>query len=144
GSKHLILLGGVQFSNALTRWFEYQPDDPEQNLGAAWHVYNFNGCRGLECSSSAPSLLADKVPIVATEIGQDDCASDWIESLMTSFDTKALGYLAWWWNTSSAACVPGTSSDHGPPLALISDYYCPVPRTPYAEAFRDHLETLAH
>jgi hypothetical protein len=28
GSTHVILLGGVQYSNALTQWLAHKPNDP--------------------------------------------------------------------------------------------------------------------
>src|SRR5260221_6752855 len=40
GADHLILLGGVQFSNGLSQWAAYQPTDPRGNLAASWHIYN--------------------------------------------------------------------------------------------------------
>ena len=44
GSTHIILLGGVQYSNALTQWLAHKPNDPLGQLGAAWHLYEFNAC----------------------------------------------------------------------------------------------------
>src|SRR6185369_13031246 len=35
GSTHIILLGGIQYSNALTQWLAYKPTDPLNQLGAA-------------------------------------------------------------------------------------------------------------
>lgn len=147
GIHHLILAGGIAYSNNLSRWLEYQPQDPAENLAAAWHVYNFNACTSLECSVSttAPAAVAAVVPVVATEIGQDDCAGQLIDPLMKSMDEIGMGYLAWWWNTSPGACVPATSMNHGhgAPLALIEDYYCPVPKGAYGRTFRDHLLGLS-
>ena len=39
GAKNLLLLGGVEYANSLSRWLAYEPSDPEKNLAAAWHVY---------------------------------------------------------------------------------------------------------
>ena len=49
GSTHVILLGGVQYSNALTQWLAHKPNDPLGQLGAAWHLYNFNACVSATC-----------------------------------------------------------------------------------------------
>src|SRR5690606_33969352 len=59
GSEHLILLGGVQFSNDLSGWLEYKPDDPIDNLAPAWHIYQFNRCISETCWNAAPSQVAE-------------------------------------------------------------------------------------
>lgn len=136
GSEHLILLGGVQFSNNLSQWLTHQPQDPlpVQNLAAAWHVYNFNGCRARACWDAAPAGVAAEVPLVATEIGEDDCGDTFIDPLMQFLDEKGAGYLAWTWN-AYGACVP-----KGQAYSLISDFNCPVPNSVFAETFRNHVQ----
>jgi hypothetical protein len=141
------LVGGIAYSNNLSRWLEYRPEDPAENLGAAWHVYNFNTCTSVDCSATAddPAVVAAVVPLVATEIGEDDCTGQLIEPLMTTLDIMGVGYLAWWWNTSPGSCVPATSVNHGhgAPLALIENYYCPTPKSGYGRAYRDHLSRFS-
>ena len=44
GARQLVLVGGVQWTNRLSGWTSHRPVDPVGNTGAAWHVYNFNGC----------------------------------------------------------------------------------------------------
>jgi endoglucanase len=143
GVNHLILLGGLAFANNLSQWIEYRPTDPDENLAAAWHVYNFNACTNLDCNAASgdPGTLAEMVPVVATEIGEDDCSGQMIEPLMKSMDEVGMSYLAWWWNTSPGSCVPATSANHGHggPLSLIEDYVCPIPKGEYGQAFYNHL-----
>lgn len=147
GVSHLILLGGLAYSNNLSQWLSYRPTDPAENVAAAWHVYNFNACMRLDCSAASddPGAVAAVVPVVATEIGEDDCAGQMIEPLMKSMDEIGMGYLAWWWNTTAGSCVPADSTNHGhgDPLALIEDYACPVPKGGYGQAFYDHLLELS-
>lgn len=138
GSTHLILLGGVQYSNSLSRWLEYMPVDPAANLGAAWHVYNFNACRDASCWDRAPAQVADTVPIVATEIGQDDCQGDFITALMQWLDARNSGYLAWSWNMLGP-CVPASRNAAGRPWPLITDYCTATPNSDYARAFHRQL-----
>lgn len=146
GAEHLILLGGLQYSNALSRWLEHMPLDPLENLGAAWHVYNFNACRNATCWDNAPSAVAEVVPVVATEIGEDTCAGNFINPLMEFLDTKGSGYLAWSWN-AYGACIAQEQIDGmnhpGQPWPLITNYTCPEPNSDYARAFFDHLATHA-
>jgi endoglucanase len=66
GANNLILLGGLEYSNALSQWLAYQPVDPMGNLGAAWHVYSNNACMSVDCYGTAPATVAAAVPLVAT------------------------------------------------------------------------------
>lgn len=36
GADNVILLGGLAYSNDLTQWLDYRPEDPAGNLVAAW------------------------------------------------------------------------------------------------------------
>ena len=140
GSSHVILLGGVQYSNALTGWLEYRPSDQLGQLAAAWHVYNFNGCREIGCFGGAPTDVAREVPVVATEIGQNDCEGEaFLSPLLEFLDSQNSGYLAWSWNAfgvCSPEVRPGTT---GQPWSLVTSYTCPEPNSNYARTFFDHL-----
>ena len=144
GAKQLILLGGVQYSNSVSRWLDYAPQDPLENLGAAWHVYNFNRCSNATCWNSEPGVVSAQVPLLATEIGQDDCQATMVNPLMQFLDEHRSSYLAWWWNISAGDCVPATSDTHGAgaPLSLITDYDCPTPKSAFGQAIYDHLTQL--
>jgi endoglucanase len=149
GPSHLIVLGGVQYSNLFTQWLAYQPMDPASNLAASWHVYNFNGCKAASCWDAAPAQVAASVPLVATEIGENDCTGAFITPLMQWLDGKSAGYLAWSWN-AFAACTPAMGSRGGSPYSLVADYTSGRPNgsaatgtaTPYAQAFHDHVAGL--
>jgi hypothetical protein len=145
GAKQLILLGGVQYSNRLTGWLAHAPQDPLGNIAPAWHVYNFNACANASCWDSEPFALAAQVPLVATEIGQDDCQGGMVTPLMAALDQHQASYLAWWWNLAASDCTPATSANHGDgaPLALISDYLCPEPRSGFGQAIYDHFTNSA-
>jgi endoglucanase len=144
GATQVILLGGVQFSNALTQWLTFAPADPAGNLGAAWHVYNNNRCN----SDQAPRTLAATVPVVATEIGENDCTGTFVSALMPWLDTggvdggapNAIGYLAWSWD-AFGACVPASAMKSNP-FSLIADYGSGTPNGAYAQAVHDHIAAL--
>jgi hypothetical protein len=140
GRSHLVIQGGLDWSNDLGGWLANEPEDPAQNLGAAWHVYSFNGCNDAGCWDAAPAGVAALVPLVVTELGQDDCQADFVQALMAWLDARQLGYLAWSWN-ALGPCVPD-SSDKA--WSLIRDYYSPEPNdNDYARAFHDHFAALA-
>jgi endoglucanase len=141
GSTHVILLGGVQYSNALTQWLTHKPNDPMGQLGAAWHIYSNNACASATCWDGVPATVAAAVPVVATEIGQYDCTSTFITPLMQWLDGHNLGYLPWSWN-AFGACIPRTMTSAGQPLSLVTDYFNAAPNSPYAQGFYDHLAGL--
>ena len=140
GSTHIILLGGIQYSNALTQWLAYKPTDPLNQLGAAWHLYNFNACVSATCWDAAPAAVAAAVPLVATEIGENDCMGVFISPLMQWLDDHGAGYLAWSWNAGTA-CVPAPMPGRGGgrPWAIVTSYTTGTPNGGYAQAFYDHL-----
>jgi aryl-phospho-beta-D-glucosidase BglC (GH1 family) len=137
--RHLILLGGVQYSNSLSQWMAYAPAD--DNVAAAWHVYNFNGCRSATCWDNAPAAVAANRPVVATELGQNDCAGGFITPLMQWLDDRGLGYLAWSWN-AAASCIPAAPMVAGRPWPLVLDYGTGTPSGGYAQTFHDHLSAV--
>jgi endoglucanase len=137
---HLILLGGVQYSNALTQWMAHAPAD--DNLAPAWHVYNFNGCRNGSCWDNVPATIAANRPIVATEIGENDCAGGFIGPLMQWLDDRGMGYLAWSWN-SAPSCIPAAPMVNGRPWPMVLDYVSGTPSGAYAQSFRDHLSAMS-
>jgi hypothetical protein len=142
GANQLVLLGGLEYSNALTQWLTYQPTDAQANLAAAWHVYNYNACKAASCWDMAPAAVAAAVPLVATEIGEDDCLGSFVSPLMQWLDQHGGGYLAWSWN-AFGACMPASAQHSGgQPYSLIASYASGTPNGGYAQAFHDHLAGL--
>jgi len=127
GATNVILLGGLAYSNSLAQWLQYKPYDPTGNLGAAWHSYNFNYCNAQWCWDSYIKPVAQTVPVVATEIGENDCNHQYIDALMSYMDGLGMNYLGWTWNTWDCASGP----------ALISDYYGTA--TNFGIGFKNHL-----
>ncbi|MCW2640007.1 MAG: cellulose-binding protein [Dactylosporangium sp.] len=127
GSSNVVLVSGNSYAADLTEWLAHRPQDPRSNLGASWHSYNYNSCNRAECWDRQVGPLAAQVPVVALEIGEDDCRGDYVDSLMSWLDAHAAGYLAWTWNTWDCKDGPG----------LITDY-AGTP-TPFGAAVRRHL-----
>jgi hypothetical protein len=132
GANNVIMLGGLAFSNDLTEWLKNKPTDPDHNLVASWHSYNFNGCKTVSCWSSQIAPVIASVPVVAGEIGETGCADSYIDPLMAYLDSKSTSYLAWAWN-ASFNCSGGPG--------LITNY-SGTP-TPYGAGFEHHLQSLA-
>jgi endoglucanase len=136
--QHLILLGGIQYSNSLSQWMAYAPSDA--NVAPAWHVYNFNPCKTEACWNATPATLATMWPIVTTELGEDDCAGIFIDPFMQWLDGHGASYLAWSWN-SAPSCIPGRASG-GRPWPMVVDYNSGTPSGAYAQSFHDHLAAI--
>ena len=126
GARQLILLGGVQYANDLSQWVARAPSDPSHNLAAAWHVYRFNACADPSCYAWRVRPLLGSVPVVATEVGEDDEQGAFIDGTMGWLDGVGQGYLGWVWNVWPDS-----------PYALVQDWGG-TPRGIYGATLRDH------
>jgi endoglucanase len=131
GANNVIMVPGIAFANDLSQWLRYEPTDPDHNLAASWHSYNFNSCSSLSCWNSQIAPVIAKVPVIAGEIGEDDCADTYIDPLMNWLDARSTSYLAWAWNADF-------SCSEGP--GLITSY-AGTP-TAYGSGYRSHLRAL--
>jgi endoglucanase len=131
GARNVIMAGGLAWSNDLDGWLAHEPVDPDHNLTASWHSYSFNGCSARSCWASQVAPVIAKVPVIAGEIGESDCADTYIDPLMTWLDARSTSYLAWSWN-ADFGCAAGPS--------LITNYA----GTPsgFGAGYRAHLHSL--
>ncbi|MFD0330426.1 glycoside hydrolase family 5 protein [Streptacidiphilus monticola] len=132
GATNVVMTGGLTWTNDLSQWLAYAPKDPTGNLVASWHSYNFNGCVTTSCWDSTVGTVAAKVPVQLGEIGQNTCAHDYIDQVMSWADSNRLGYLAWTWNPWG---VCGSSGND-----LITDW-SGTPTSTFGEGFKAHLLT---
>jgi endoglucanase len=129
GATNVILLGGVQYANALSQWLTYKPNDPLSNLAASTHVYAGQVCSSVSCFNSTLAPVAAQVPLVTGELGESDCAQTFIDSYFAWADPLGVSYLGWSWNIQSCGSFP----------ALITDY-SGTP-TAFGQGFKTHLPT---
>jgi endoglucanase len=119
GADNVIMLGGLAYTNDLSQWLAYEPTDPLHNLAASWHSYNFNSCSSSSCWDSQIAPVAAKVPLVAGEIGENDCGHSYVDGLMSWLDQHAASYLAWTWNTWDCSSGPALITAYdGTPTAF--------------------------
>jgi endoglucanase len=130
GATNVIMIGGLTWSNNLTQWLQFKPADPTGNLMAFGHVYNFNACANTPCYDSQFAPVAARVPLSLTEIGENDCAHGFVDTLMNWADQHGVGYLGWTWNTWPCNSGP----------ALITGY--DGTPTGFGVGVRDHLRSL--
>ena len=131
GANNVIMLGGIGWANDLTQWLRYEPFDPDHNLAASWHSYNFNSCVTASCWDRQVAPVIAKVPVIVGEMGENDCADTYINSLMRWLDARSASYLAWAWNVDFT-CAAGPS--------LITSY-TGAP-TPFGAGYQSHLRSL--
>ncbi|WP_441246878.1 cellulase family glycosylhydrolase [Kitasatospora sp. McL0602] len=130
GADNVLMLGGLTWANDLTGWSAHQPTDPLHNLAASWHSYNFNSCVSSSCWDSQLAPVAAAVPLVTGELGENDCAHGYLDSLLPWLDQHGVSYLAWTWNTWDCSSGP----------ALISGY--DGTPTAFGAGYRAHLAAL--
>jgi endoglucanase len=130
GARQPILLAGNNFANDLSEWLKYMPHDPRHQLVASVHVYNFSLERDAALWGLVLQPLAKRVPLVASELGENDCRHDFIDFFMKWADANNVSYLGWAWSHRS-----------GFQCSLIKNY-AGTP-TAFGIGLRDHLARLA-
>ncbi len=127
GARNVVLVGGLSYSSDLSRWLEHAPKDPIGQIAASLHLYNFSNCTDDECFSRRFDKIAESVPLVAGEIGENDCGHKFVDDYMTWADRTGVSYLGWAWNPWD--CKKGP--------ALIASW--DGTPTTYGEGLRRHL-----
>jgi len=130
GATNVLMLGGLAWSNSFAQWITYLPNDTMHNIAGSWHSYNFNYCNNMACWNQYVLPVAQKYPIIIGEMGENDCQSSYIGSVMSFADSNKISYLGWTWNTWDC--------DSGP--ALITDY-SGTP-TGFGAGYKSHLANL--
>jgi endoglucanase len=132
GATNIIMLGGLAYSNDLTQWLQFKPTDSANNLVAFAHIYNFNTCSNTSCYDSQLGAVAAQVPLTLSEIGENDCAHGFVDTLMGWADSHSVGYLGWTWNNWDCSTGP----------ALITDYTGTA--TNYGLGLKNHLASVSN
>ncbi len=138
--NHLVLLGGIQYSNSLSQWSAYAPERRQHRAGVA-RVQLQRLQEPSSCWDGAPAALAATLPIVTTELGEDDCGGTFIDPLMQWLDGHGASYLAWSWN--QGACVRPRERGQTPgPGRWSRTTAAARPTGGYAQTFHDHLAAI--
>jgi endoglucanase len=130
GATNVLMVSGLEWTNDMREWLAHQPNDPLNNIAASWHAYSFNRCANESCWDSEIAPLAQQVPVVLSEFGQDNCGFDYMQRLVNWADAHDIGYLAWTWNPWG--CTTGA--------VLIRDW-AGTPEPGVGEGYRAHLLT---
>ncbi len=130
GATQPLMLGGTNWASDLSQWTAYEPRDPRHQLVASEHNYGGLSPCGASCQAAVVATTRH-VPVVFGELGETDCATDYIDPMMRFADQHGISYLGWAWDSTSS----GWSCSNGP--ALISSY-AGTP-TAYGAGFRAHF-----
>jgi hypothetical protein len=128
GANQPVIVEGLSWGGDLSGWLANEPTDPAHQLAAGWHIYNFSGCNTTTCWNSTVAPVAQHVPVLASEVGENDCAGGFLNTLLPWADSHHVGFIAWAWN--AASCGGGPS--------LISGYNGTA--TPYGAAYKSYLK----
>ncbi len=123
GATQPVIVEGLNWGGDLSGWLANEPKDPAGQLAAGWHIYNFSGCNTTSCWDSTVAPVAQHVPVLATEVGENDCAGGFLNTLLPWADSHGIGYVAWAWNVASCTGFPSLISDYsGTPTAYGTAY----------------------
>jgi endoglucanase len=131
GASQPVLVEGTDWATDVSEWLRYEPVDPDHQLVASVHIYNFAACNTVSCWNQTIAPVAAKVPVVSGELGENDCASSFIDAYMRWADRVGVSYLAWTWDTWNCSSGP----------ALITSY-SGTP-THFGAGFMHHVRALA-
>lgn len=111
GASQPILLGGTSYAAQLTYWLQNEPSDPDHQLAASFHNYPDFECPTESCWDSTVVPVAAQVPVVTTELGDNECTPDFLSKYMAWADSHGVSYLGWSWNDLSNGCSSHLLSD---------------------------------
>jgi endoglucanase len=117
GAAQPLIVAAPNWGTDLTSWLTYRPRDPENQVAAGVHVFDFSSCTERDCWTKTFEPVARQVPVVATELGQRECASSFIEGFMDWADSVGVSYLGWSWNPAGCAAPALIHSWDGRPTA---------------------------
>jgi len=132
GATQVVVAGGIDWAHKMDQWLQHKPSDPMGNLMAAFHVYQppLSNCSDTGCWNSALAAVAENVPVLTGEMGEQDCAHGFIDGYMSWADSKGISYLGWAWNVQNCNSFPAliTATDGTP--------------TAFGQGLKDHLATM--
>jgi len=102
GAHQIVLVAGLGWASDESGWLGNPLDDPDHNLAVSFHLYNFSYCNALDCWNRTLAPLAQKVPIVTSELGEYDCSAHFVQTFMDWADQHGIGYLGWAWEVDSS------------------------------------------
>ncbi|MCU1363195.1 MAG: 1,4-beta-glucanase [Acidimicrobiaceae bacterium] len=98
GASQPVIVDGLQWANDLSGWLSHPLIDPKHQLVAGFHVYPQNSCVTATCWETTVATVAKTVPVIATEVGEDDCSGAFFTKFVDWANRRRISVLAWTWN----------------------------------------------
>ncbi|MEP9362297.1 cellulase family glycosylhydrolase [Nocardioides sp. CN2-186] len=115
GAAQPILLGGLDYSNDLSHWLQFAPDDDQ--LVASFHSYDFKDCASQKCWDEVIAPIADRVPVLTGELGADDPTGGYVSDYLAWADAHDIGSLFWVWADHPSDPMALVRNESGSPTA---------------------------
>jgi endoglucanase len=131
GATNTVIVGGLGYSGDITGWLANAPTDSAGQLAVSMHLYNFGSCVTVACWDAQDAPVAASVPVITGELGENDCATGFVNTYMPWADTHNISYLAWTWDTWGCGGIALISSYNGTP-------------TTYGQGIYDHFLSRAN
>lgn len=96
GAANVITLSGLNHANDLSGVLSHLPTDPDHQLAATFHNYEFEGC-GQTCWNSTIASVGESMPVLTDEMGDPNCATSYASQYMDWADSHGVSYLPWGW-----------------------------------------------
>jgi hypothetical protein len=134
GATQPVVLGGIDYNADLSQLLGHLPVDPEHQLVASAHVYDFAEGSGIDAMFTGQlEPIAAQLPVILGELGERYCDSGtaaYTSHVLSLVDAEAVngnlfGVLGWTWNARTSKstgwrCPTGPNGEGGP--ILIRDY----------------------
>lgn len=128
GARQPIIVSGRDWANDLSGIARYVRKDSQ--LIAGFHAYSKQNCSYKSCWNKTLKSLKKKMPLLTTEVGQNNCGFDYTRNYISWADSKKVGYLVWAWWSIAEGCWN---------YALIQDWNG-TPNGAYGRFYRSHLQ----
>ncbi len=130
GATQPIVLGGLDYNADLSQLLSHLPADPQHQLIASGHVYDFVEGSGVDSMFTGQlEPIAKQLPVILGELGERNCDSGtaaYTSHVLSLIDGEAgrgtvFGVLGWTWNAGGGWQCPTGPDGEGGPL-MIRDY----------------------
>ncbi|HTK11744.1 MAG TPA: cellulase family glycosylhydrolase [Ktedonobacteraceae bacterium] len=119
GANNVLITSGLGYADYLKDWTENKPQDPDHNVMAAFHAYNFAQCSSVSCLQENIQPILATAPVIVAELGENDCQQGYVDKTMDWLDKMHVGYLGWSWNVADCKKFPALiNSYNGTPTAF--------------------------
>ena len=106
GATQPVIVEGLNWGGDLSAFVANEPSDPAGQLVAGWHIYNFSECNTTSCWDSTIAPVTQHVPVLATEVGENDCAGGFLNTLLPWADSHRVGFVGWAWTVAELQRLP--------------------------------------